>query len=637
MNFGNVIEWNIPEGSVEEVRDSSGNIIWQGRISVLYHDFIPYTLTYNPNFTTTQAISTDTFYSDEPYPIQPCYYEREGYVFESWNEKSDGTGQKYLINDEFIKHNDYQIYAQWYSGILMIYRDESGQTKVHKFNINELPNPFRITDYLSPYPLVEPFNTILGGDNSRLLGFIDSNGEIKTITERCVYQCPNIEYIYLPGITINESYCFANNKSLKNLTITNMQDIINETFYNTNLTYCKVDSSNRKSYPNTDKGVDIYNGQIIVTKPQTGSYINVLAVVRNCNTIDRDDIKSFGPYIFAYSNLKSIRVQNLTSIVEGGQVFPSTINEIYINNNILSSCNDDPENQNNYVVGENGSKLIKVLPSVTHIRNNNITSFQSWWCERHSNLKSIEINNDYVKSVANNTALLSKDGKTLIRVLPTTEFTPERYPTEYNNLTAIYADCFLNCSSIPEINLPNVIKVIGSHGQTIRNSTIRRFLLDNLESSNTQNFYFGDSTQNCEYISFNKFDKIINDMFKRSQTVIYERELTVNMPNAVSIGIEAFYQNCGIRHCTYDKVTSIGVRAFSRCMNLTTISLKSCTEFGDDSFKDCVYIDGGVRKTHLTDVYCNSVPISYISINASRIGFPSGCTCHCSDGDYRVS
>ena len=114
MNFSDVTEWNIPEGSVEEVRDSSGRIIWQGRISVLYHDFIPYTLTYNPNFTTTQNISTDTFYSDEPYPIQPCYYEREGYAFESWNEKSDGTGKKYLINDELIKHNDYQIYAQWH-------------------------------------------------------------------------------------------------------------------------------------------------------------------------------------------------------------------------------------------------------------------------------------------------------------------------------------------------------------------------------------------------------------------------------------------------------------------------------------------------------------------------------------------
>ena len=523
MNFRDVTEWIVPEGSVEEVRDSSGNIIWQGRISVLYHDFIPYTLTYNPNFTTTQAISTDTFYSDEPYPIQPCHYEREGYVFESWNEKSDGTGQKYLINDELIKHNDYQIYAQWYSGILMIYKDESGQTKVHKFNINELPNPFRITDYLSPYPLIEPFNTILGGDKSRLLGFIDSNGEIKTITERCIYGCSKIEQIYLPGITNHETYCLAGNSSLKNLTITNMSDITNTTFSGTNLTYCKVDSSNRESYPNTDKGVDVYNDQIIVTKPQTGSYINVLAVVRNCKTIDRDDIQILNGWILNHTILRSIRAQSLTSIIEGGQIFPSTINEIYINNNILSSCNDDPENQNNYVVGENGSKLIKVLPSVTHIRNNNITSFQPWWCEIYSNLKSIEINNDYVKSVANNTALLSKDGKTLIRVLPTTEFTPERYPTEYNNLTAIYSDCFLNCSTISEINLPNVIKVIGKRGQTIRYSTIRRFLLDNLEISNTQDFIFGDSTSNCDYISFNKFDRILNSMFQRSQTNINER------------------------------------------------------------------------------------------------------------------
>ena len=101
----------------------------------------------------------------------------------------------------------------------------------------------------------------------------------------------------------------------------------------------------------------------------------------------------------------------------------------------------------------------------------------------------------------------------MIRVLPTTEFTPERYPTEYNNLTAIYSDCFLNCSTISEINLPNVIKVIGKRGQTIRYSTIRRFLLDNLEISNTQDFIFGDSTSNCDYISFNKFDRILTSMF----------------------------------------------------------------------------------------------------------------------------
>ena len=64
MNFKDVIEWNIPEGSVEEVRDSSGNIIWQGRISVLYHDFIPYNNIYffndNPNLIRTDYISTES-------------------------------------------------------------------------------------------------------------------------------------------------------------------------------------------------------------------------------------------------------------------------------------------------------------------------------------------------------------------------------------------------------------------------------------------------------------------------------------------------------------------------------------------------------------------------------------------------
>lgn len=40
MNFGDVIEWNIPEGSVEEVRETeTGRVIWQGMISAIYHDY----------------------------------------------------------------------------------------------------------------------------------------------------------------------------------------------------------------------------------------------------------------------------------------------------------------------------------------------------------------------------------------------------------------------------------------------------------------------------------------------------------------------------------------------------------------------------------------------------------------------
>lgn len=45
MNFGNIIEWKIPYNSsissVEEVRETeTGRIIWQGMISVIYHDSV---------------------------------------------------------------------------------------------------------------------------------------------------------------------------------------------------------------------------------------------------------------------------------------------------------------------------------------------------------------------------------------------------------------------------------------------------------------------------------------------------------------------------------------------------------------------------------------------------------------------
>ena len=65
MNFGDVIEWNIPEGPLEEVRETAtGRIIWQSCISVIYHDFIPYNNIYffndNPNLIRTDYIPSDS-------------------------------------------------------------------------------------------------------------------------------------------------------------------------------------------------------------------------------------------------------------------------------------------------------------------------------------------------------------------------------------------------------------------------------------------------------------------------------------------------------------------------------------------------------------------------------------------------
>lgn len=110
-------DWTIPDGPVDEVRETdTGRVIWSRMISVTYHDHTPYVITYDPNFATAQVISTDVFYSEEPYPIRPCDYVRDGYVFDSWNSAPDGSGTKYPVDDELVGiDEDYRVYAQWNS------------------------------------------------------------------------------------------------------------------------------------------------------------------------------------------------------------------------------------------------------------------------------------------------------------------------------------------------------------------------------------------------------------------------------------------------------------------------------------------------------------------------------------------
>lgn len=381
MDFSKVTDWTIPDGPVDEVRETdTGRVIWSKMISVTYHDHIPYVLTYDPNFATGQAISTDVFYSEEPYPIRPCGYTRDGYAFRNWNDMPDGAGKRYLINDELVRSGDYRIYAQWESGILMIYRGSDGTEKIHRFQRDEFPDPFRITDYLSPYPLVEPFNTILSGDRGRLLEFIDTDGEITEIGDFGIYSCPNVRNAYMPGVITGGVYCYSSNGNLKNLTITNMNGVDNTTFYNTNLTYCKIDSTNRKSFANTDKGEDVYEDQIVGAK---GTHITQpLAVVRNCNSINRDDITAVGSYVLTHAPiLKTVRLPNLTTIYSGAQTFNMTTESIYVNNSTLRSKSTRQGYPDDYVVGNGGTRLVKILPSVTAFEDNSITSFQSNWCE----------------------------------------------------------------------------------------------------------------------------------------------------------------------------------------------------------------------------------------------------------------
>ena len=71
MNFGNIIEWKIPYNSsissVEEVRETeTGRIIWQGMISVIYHDSVDdIVITYDDGLPNDDRLSANSTLSIE--------------------------------------------------------------------------------------------------------------------------------------------------------------------------------------------------------------------------------------------------------------------------------------------------------------------------------------------------------------------------------------------------------------------------------------------------------------------------------------------------------------------------------------------------------------------------------------------
>lgn len=73
---------------------------------------LPVTISYNGNGGkgNTNGETTD---ADTAIPIAPNGYTRNGYTFQTWNTKADGTGDKYRPGDSITLTGDITLYAQW--------------------------------------------------------------------------------------------------------------------------------------------------------------------------------------------------------------------------------------------------------------------------------------------------------------------------------------------------------------------------------------------------------------------------------------------------------------------------------------------------------------------------------------------
>ena len=73
---------------------------------------LPVTISYNGNGGkgNTNGETTD---ADTAIPIAPNGYTRDGYTFQTWNTKADGTGDTYRPGDSITLTGDITLYAQW--------------------------------------------------------------------------------------------------------------------------------------------------------------------------------------------------------------------------------------------------------------------------------------------------------------------------------------------------------------------------------------------------------------------------------------------------------------------------------------------------------------------------------------------
>lgn len=73
---------------------------------------LPVTISYNGNGGkgNTNGETTD---ADTAIPIAPNGYTRNGYTFQTWNTKADGTGNTYRPGDSITLTGDITLYAQW--------------------------------------------------------------------------------------------------------------------------------------------------------------------------------------------------------------------------------------------------------------------------------------------------------------------------------------------------------------------------------------------------------------------------------------------------------------------------------------------------------------------------------------------
>lgn len=194
------------------------------------------------------------------------------------------------MNSTVKTDKDIDFHAQWATGIVMQYKDDSGNLKTVKFTKEQVGDVLQVRDPLFSQ-LLEPYKSYAKTPD-RIIQFIDGESAIKSVGEHCFSGFVHLKNVVLPVVETGKNYAFSSNSSLENLYICNLTGINNTTFYACSLLdYIDINSSTHYSISNIKDSSDpeYKEGQIVVPRnfPTAGQ---VSICVGRITKISRDDI-----------------------------------------------------------------------------------------------------------------------------------------------------------------------------------------------------------------------------------------------------------------------------------------------------------------------------------------------------------
>lgn len=290
------------------------------------------------------------------------------------------------------------------------------------------------------------------------------------------------------------------------------------------LSYIEVNSTTHHSISNIKNKLDpeYKEGQIIVPNSfETNGQPSF--VVTPITKIDRDDILIFQPWtINNCTNLKNAIVPNLNNI-DQSVTFPSNLENIEIDNATLKSIRNgfDDNLNKTAITSKDGKKLYKILPYETHFKNNDIVDVQYNFIDNTTTkLTYISIENykftttNIGNGIPDNKMLMSKDKTTLYQMLPDTRFATTTINSElFPTLTTLSPWAFLGMKYVTEINLPNVTSILGNIVYQLTRASTIRKIV--LENLEVDNINLSDSFEQGE-IRIPKLKNISSSGFQRS-------------------------------------------------------------------------------------------------------------------------